>query len=364
MRKVVHFEIPADDLGRAKAFYGSVFGWQIERCRWRGANTRPWTTPTDESTQMPTEPGAINGGMMQRDETTPAPVITIDVDAIDEALKEIEASGGGTVSRGRRSRAWGRSPTSRIRRATCWVCGRPRRSAPATQWSKILTAPLQSDGCGRCRDGGEADDDHHGGDGAGGHDRREHDDLEAASLQRRHAAEDRSDEGTRKRDQTGGLGLIGGRDHRGVQGPSRGRARRLPWCRTERQPALDVIPTVVDQFQEPPPARVAKVIALPITIPPIASAYREVRAKAPVTKTMVRLTAMPLAIAPPTRANLRPLHHPAGRRHRRDAVHHGQRGGDPERLPDDAAEHEADRGELRRAAEHGKGGERRRWGAW
>jgi uncharacterized protein len=27
MHKVVHFEIPADDLDRAKSFYGSVFGW-------------------------------------------------------------------------------------------------------------------------------------------------------------------------------------------------------------------------------------------------------------------------------------------------------------------------------------------------
>ena len=29
MGKVVHFEIPADDLDRAKSFYGTVFGWQL-----------------------------------------------------------------------------------------------------------------------------------------------------------------------------------------------------------------------------------------------------------------------------------------------------------------------------------------------
>jgi len=52
----------------------------------------------DAQTQLPTEPGAINGGMMQRDESTPAPVITIDVEAIDVALKEIEAAGGTTVT--------------------------------------------------------------------------------------------------------------------------------------------------------------------------------------------------------------------------------------------------------------------------
>jgi len=33
MDKVVHFEIPFDDEGRAKAFYSEVFGWQIQRSR-------------------------------------------------------------------------------------------------------------------------------------------------------------------------------------------------------------------------------------------------------------------------------------------------------------------------------------------
>jgi predicted enzyme related to lactoylglutathione lyase len=47
--------------------------------------------------QMPTEPGAINGGMMQRTADTPAPVITIGVESIDDALKQVDASGGSTV---------------------------------------------------------------------------------------------------------------------------------------------------------------------------------------------------------------------------------------------------------------------------
>ncbi len=29
MDRVVHFEIPADDLERAKKFYGSIFGWEL-----------------------------------------------------------------------------------------------------------------------------------------------------------------------------------------------------------------------------------------------------------------------------------------------------------------------------------------------
>jgi len=29
MDKVVHFEVPVDDVERARGFYGSVFGWGI-----------------------------------------------------------------------------------------------------------------------------------------------------------------------------------------------------------------------------------------------------------------------------------------------------------------------------------------------
>ena len=30
MSSIVHFEIPADDIQRAKAFYSNLFGWKIE----------------------------------------------------------------------------------------------------------------------------------------------------------------------------------------------------------------------------------------------------------------------------------------------------------------------------------------------
>ena len=99
MSKVVHFEIPADDLDRAKNFYGSVFGWELQTMPMNeGEYTSVRTTDVDEQTQLPTEPGAINGGMFLRDERLTSPVITIDVDGIDDALKQIEAEGGTTVA--------------------------------------------------------------------------------------------------------------------------------------------------------------------------------------------------------------------------------------------------------------------------
>ena len=97
MAKVVHFEIPADNVDRAKNFYGSVFGWELQTMPMgEGEYTSVKTTDVDEQTQLPTEPGAINGGMFQRDERLKTPVITIDVDGIDDALKQIEAEGGST----------------------------------------------------------------------------------------------------------------------------------------------------------------------------------------------------------------------------------------------------------------------------
>jgi predicted enzyme related to lactoylglutathione lyase len=99
MGKVVHFEIPTDDFARAKEFYGSIFGWQLQdmQVEAMGEYTLALTTPVDQETQVPTEPGAINGGLMKRSAETPSSVITIAVDGIDDALKKIEAAGGSTV---------------------------------------------------------------------------------------------------------------------------------------------------------------------------------------------------------------------------------------------------------------------------
>ena len=99
MDKVVHFEIPTDDLDRAKKFYNSIFGWELQDWNLPGGITYTGlrTVPVDEKTYMPKEPGAINGGMMKRSKEVTAPIITIHVSSIDEYLKKIEAAGGKRV---------------------------------------------------------------------------------------------------------------------------------------------------------------------------------------------------------------------------------------------------------------------------
>jgi predicted enzyme related to lactoylglutathione lyase len=95
MDKVVHFEVPVDNVARAREFYGSIFGWELQDMPDMDY-TIVRTTPVDEQ-QMPKDPGAINGGMMQRSPDTPAPLITINVDSIDDALKKVGAGGGSVV---------------------------------------------------------------------------------------------------------------------------------------------------------------------------------------------------------------------------------------------------------------------------
>ena len=62
--RVVHVEIPADDVSRAESFSRDTFGWSMSSMP-EMSYTLLGTTPTDE-TGTPTEPGSIDGGMFER----------------------------------------------------------------------------------------------------------------------------------------------------------------------------------------------------------------------------------------------------------------------------------------------------------
>ena len=89
---VVHFEIPVDNLGRAQKFYKETFGWLINAIPEMGY-TILGTAPADENGR-PTQPGTINGGMLEREDPVKHTVITINVASIDDAEKRIQKNGG------------------------------------------------------------------------------------------------------------------------------------------------------------------------------------------------------------------------------------------------------------------------------
>lgn len=95
MDKVQHFEIPADDVERAKKFYSEVFGWKISDVP--GMNYTLLYTAEVDKNNMAKEKGVINGGMMERG-VVKSPVIVVTVASIEESLEKIKAAGGEAVT--------------------------------------------------------------------------------------------------------------------------------------------------------------------------------------------------------------------------------------------------------------------------
>ncbi len=97
MDSVVHFEIPADNVKRAQAFYTKAFGWAMNPIP-QMDYTMIGTTASDKDGR-PTAPGAINGGMGKRATPLKSVVVTISVDDIDASLAKITKLGGKTVQK-------------------------------------------------------------------------------------------------------------------------------------------------------------------------------------------------------------------------------------------------------------------------
>jgi uncharacterized protein len=91
MNSVVHFEIPAIDLDRAKNFYQKVFGWKIEP--YMAEYLMAYTSPVDDK-HMPTVPGTINGAIQKKDNSIAATRVTVNVPDIDAAVKMVMDAGG------------------------------------------------------------------------------------------------------------------------------------------------------------------------------------------------------------------------------------------------------------------------------
>ncbi|MBS3136684.1 VOC family protein [Candidatus Woesearchaeota archaeon] len=91
---IVHFEIPADNVERAKKFYEKIFGWQIEKYAMPEGDYFIVRTADVDKNMMPTKPGAINGGMMKRKSPGQPFMNYISVESIDNILKEISSNGG------------------------------------------------------------------------------------------------------------------------------------------------------------------------------------------------------------------------------------------------------------------------------
>ena len=84
MSTIVHFEIPADDIKRAKKFYTELFGWKIEAME---GYEDYWSVST----------GGVDGGMMKRQTPQQQIVHYIDVPSASEYAVKVEKLGGKVI---------------------------------------------------------------------------------------------------------------------------------------------------------------------------------------------------------------------------------------------------------------------------
>ena len=83
---ITHIDIPVDDFDKAKAFYGTLFGWQI------GA------PPGYDDYLMWRAPNQVSGGgLAPRSADLAQPRSYVEVDSIDSVLGAVEGLGGAVL---------------------------------------------------------------------------------------------------------------------------------------------------------------------------------------------------------------------------------------------------------------------------
>jgi uncharacterized protein len=89
MGRITHFELPSTDLAASRKFYENVFGWKITQ--WEGP-MEYWMVETG----APNTPG-INGGLGGAANELKGTVNTVEVENIDETLRQVLANGGQVI---------------------------------------------------------------------------------------------------------------------------------------------------------------------------------------------------------------------------------------------------------------------------
>ena len=86
----VKFELPADDLARATAFYRDVFGWSAQQL--------PFDYVLVDTDGEPVDVNDADGGISPRTEFVQGPVLIIDVPSVDEVARKVEEAGGALLN--------------------------------------------------------------------------------------------------------------------------------------------------------------------------------------------------------------------------------------------------------------------------
>jgi uncharacterized protein len=94
---IVHFEIPADDVERARKFYSTLFGWKIEKIEVKkdGATMDYWMISTSTKREDSSEKSShLEGGLIKRQHPQQPNLNYISVSSIDDYSNKVKELGG------------------------------------------------------------------------------------------------------------------------------------------------------------------------------------------------------------------------------------------------------------------------------
>ena len=94
---IVHFEIPADDVERAKKFYSALFSWKIEKIEVKkdGEPMDYWMISTATKREPISEKSShLEGGLIKRQHPQQPNLNYISVPSIDEYSSKVKELGG------------------------------------------------------------------------------------------------------------------------------------------------------------------------------------------------------------------------------------------------------------------------------
>ena len=96
---IVHFEIPVDDVERARKFYSTLFDWKIEKIEVRkdGDTMDYWMISTSFRGDSNEKSSALGGGLIKRQDPQQPNLNYISVPSIDEYSKKVNELGGKVV---------------------------------------------------------------------------------------------------------------------------------------------------------------------------------------------------------------------------------------------------------------------------
>ncbi len=91
----IHFEIPADDVQRAKSFYEDVYGWKIDKIEMEGCDMDYWGVNVTGEDMKKIKP-SVCGGLMKRKSEEQKGILNYVVvnDEVETFVPQIEKLGG------------------------------------------------------------------------------------------------------------------------------------------------------------------------------------------------------------------------------------------------------------------------------